>query len=65
MHHMVIYICDDDFDDAALGKANECFHPQLPKVIDKCGLKPVLMAWAMGVTVSYQLAGQKIKAALR
>ena len=51
VHHMVIYICDNDFDEEALNQPNDCFHPRLPETIDRCGLRPVLMAWAMGVMV--------------
>lgn len=58
---MVIYICDDDFDENALNQAGDCFHPGLPKAIDKCGLRPVLMAWAMGMKVCFCVFSEVFK----
>ena len=51
VHHMLVYACKDDFDEAHLNVTGLCYEPNMPPSIRGCvGISPIL-GWAVGGNV--------------
>eukprot|EP00794_Sanderia_malayensis_P012195 gene12195-13451_t len=48
VHHMVLYACQNSFDDTHLNASGACYHPNMPDSIKQCAGGASVYAWAVG-----------------
>ncbi len=48
VHHMVLYACQDNFDETHLNASGECYHPNMPDSVRQCVGRAAVYAWAIG-----------------
>ena len=52
VHHMVIYVCKDNFNETHLNITGPCYDHNMPPSIKECVPISPMFAWAVGGTVS-------------
>eukprot|EP00112_Aurelia_sp_Birch-Aquarium-sp1_P005363 Seg1607.2 transcript_id=Seg1607.2/GoldUCD/mRNA.D3Y31 product="DBH-like monooxygenase protein 1" protein_id=Seg1607.2/GoldUCD/D3Y31 len=48
VHHMVMYSCQNDFDEKHLNVTGPCYHPNMPRSVRECAGDSAVYAWAVG-----------------